>query len=429
MEIMKSLLKKIIPSFAIGAYHYLLALAGAFLYGFPSRKLKVIGVTGTSGKSTTVDFISRILEEAGLKTASLSSVRFRIDGKERENKLKMTMPGRLKIQKFLRQAVNEGCKYAVLEITSEGIKQHRHKFINFKTAVFTNLSPEHIESHGGFEKYRKAKMELFKAAKNVHIINLDDKNSKYFLQFTAKEKYCFSTDTPNKSHGNYLAYRIFWAENCQTFPQGLKFSVNKTEFNLKLLGRFNISNALAAICVGLSEGISLKTCKKALQKAKGIPGRMEMVAKEPFAIIVDYAHTPEQLEQVYKTLAGQLAEKSSGKLVCVLGSCGGGRDKWKRPVLGKLAGQYCKEIIVTNEDPYDEDPMEIINQVADGAAQKSEKILDRRLAIGRALKLANPGDIVVITGKGSEPWMCVANGKKIPWDDRKIARQLLIKIK
>src|SRR3990167_6100292 len=179
----KELVKKFIPKFALNIYHYKLALLGAFLFGFPGKdkNIKIIGITGTSGKSTTIDFVCRILEEAGFKVASFSSVRFRIGDREWKNELKMTMPGRMKVQKFLRQAVNEKCQFAVLEITSEGIMQSRHRFINFDTAVFTNLSPEHIESHGGFENYRNAKLKLFKATKKRHIINIADENAKYFL--------------------------------------------------------------------------------------------------------------------------------------------------------------------------------------------------------------------------------------------------------
>src|SRR3989339_1950371 len=184
----KSFVRKLIPGFVLSIYHYKLALLGALIYGFPSRKLIIIGVTGTSGKSTTVDLITKILERSGEKVASISTIRFKIANKEWKNNLKMTMPGRFKIQKFLRQAVNAGCQYAVLEVTSEGIRQHRHRFIDFDTAVFTNITPEHVERHGSFEKYREAKGKLFQSCKNIHITNLDDKNAEYFLQFPASKK-------------------------------------------------------------------------------------------------------------------------------------------------------------------------------------------------------------------------------------------------
>jgi len=394
----KEFVKKFLPKSLLRGYHFCLALLGAVVFGFPGndKNLKIIGVTGTSGKSTTVDLITRILEEAGEKVGSVSSIRFKVANKEWENKYKMTMPGRFVIQKFLKQAKNAGCKYIVLEVTSEGIRQFRNKFINFDTAVFTNLTPEHIESHGGFDKYRNEKLKLFRATKNIHVINYDDENAKYFLEIPAKNKVKFS---------------IGEAKNL--------------DLKLNLLGDFNLMNALAAIKVCQNYGVDLSVCKKALEKAKSISGRMEIVATEPFRVVVDYAHTPEQLEAVYKTFKDE-------KMICVLGSCGGGRDKWKRPVLGKIAGKYCKEVIITNEDPYDEDPLTIMEEVFDGIEQPAlsetqHLVLNRKEAIKRGIEMAKPGDVVVITGKGSEPWMCLENGKKIPWDDRQIARDSLQK--
>ena len=384
---LKESIKKIIPDFLLSSYHYFLSWMGAFLYGFPSCKLIVIGVTGTSGKSTVVELTARIFEEARFKVASLSSIKFKIGHKEWENKLKMTMPGRMKLQRFLKQAIKAGCKYMVLEVTSEGIKQFRHKFIDFDVAVLTNLSPEHIEAHGSFEKYRAAKAKLFQQTKKIHIINIDDKNAEYFLKIPAKQKIKYGINDKN------------------LLPE---------HFNL--LGRFNLYNAITATKIAMSQRVSLEVCKRALEKVKGIPGRMEIVIKEPFTVIIDYAHTPEALKKVYKTLSGR-------RMVCVLGACGGGRDKWKRPVLGKIAAEYCQEAIITNEDPYDENPMEIIEQVIGNT--NARKVLDRRQAIGQALKLAQPGDIVIITGKGSEPWMCIKGGKKIPWDDRQMVKDLI----
>ena len=396
---MKNLIRKLVPSFLIGWYHFSLAFLGTLIFRFPSRKLKVIGVTGTNGKTTTIEMISKILEAAGNKVASLSSIKFKIGNREWTNTLKMTMPGRFKLQRFLRQAVNSGCKYVVLEVTSEGIKQYRHKFIDFDAAVFTNLSPEHIESHGSFENYRAAKGKLFQAAKNIHVINIDDENREYFLQFPAEKKYTYGLN------------------------QG-DINSKDLKLNLQLIGNFNIYNALAAICVGVSQGVNLEICKKVLEEVRGIPGRMEEVISEPFKVFVDYAFTPNALEKVYQTLQSWTSDVQH-RMICVLGACGGGRDKWKRPVLGKIAAEYCDEIIITNEDPYDENPMDIINQVAEGVGQRAKKILDRREAIKRALcvtKLSTTS-IVVITGKGCEPWICVAGGKKIPWDDREIVRE------
>ena len=423
----KDIVKKFIPDFLIDRYHLFLSAIGAFLYGFPSKGMIIIGVTGTNGKTTVIDLTVRILEEAGYKVASLSSIEFKIHEKTWQNTLKMTMPGRLKLQKFLSQALNADCQYVVLEVTSEGIKQCRHRFVDFNVAVFTNLTPEHIESHGSFEKYKKAKGKLFKICSKLHIINLDDKNAGSFLEFPADKKYGYSLND-----GRWIAPNLekVEARNYQLLSNGSKFFIGDTEFRLNLLGKFNIYNALAAICIALSQGVALGSCKKALEKAEGCAGRIEEVIAKPFKVFVDYAFTPAALEQVYETIHNPLFQISpNSKLICVLGSCGGGRDKWKRPVLGEIAGKYCDEIIITNEDPYDEDPAEIIKQVAEGAGAKAKKISDRRQAIKKALSLAKAGDVVMITGTGCEPWMCVANGKKIPWDDRRVVREEFKKLK
>lgn len=392
----KEKIKTITPKFLINGYHFLFAFFAAVVYGFPgkNKNIKVIGVTGTNGKSTTVEFITKIFEEANIPVASQSSVRFKIKEKETQNKFKMTMPGRFFIQKFLKQAIDNNCKFVILEVTSEGIVQSRHRFIKFDTAVFTNLTPEHIESHGSFENYKKAKGKLFKASKNTHIINIEDKNAEYFMQFFAKKKITYGK---NKGDINF----------------------QNANFNLQMKGDFNNYNALAAICVGLNYEISLVLCKKAVENLKSMPGRMQEVNSEPFKVIVDYAFTPNALEKVYQNFKDK-------KLICVLGSCGGGRDKWKRPVLGEIANRYCNEVIITNEDPYDEDPMEIINDVAK-FAPKAKKILDRKEAIETAIRLAKKEDVVIITGKGSEPLMCLANGHKIQWDDREVVKEILNK--
>jgi len=421
---MKDLIKKFIPDVLLSWYHFVLSFLGAVIYQFPSKKIKVIGVTGTNGKSTVVEMTSRILEGAGFRVASLSSIRLKIGSRVWLNTQRMTMPGRFFIQKFLRQAINSGCQYAVLEVTSEGIRQHRHQFINFEAAVFTNLTPEHIEAHGSFEKYREAKRKLFQTAKKIQVVNLDDDNAKYFLEFPANRKFGYTLNLVSD-----LGFRVsdfIQATDIQTSNRGVNFTVKNIPFQMKLLGIFNIYNALAAISVGLSQRIDLETSKLALEKIEEIPGRMEKVISQPFKVFVDYAFTPNALEKVYQTIKNNFKPK---KMVCVLGSCGGGRDKWKRPVLGKLAAKYCNEVIITNEDPYDEDPMEIIKQVAKGAGNKAKKILDRREAIKTALKITRRGDVLIITGKGCEPSIFLAKDKKIPWDDRRAVKEEFKKLK
>lgn len=407
-------------------YHFLWAFFSALFFGFPGKKIKVIGVTGTKGKSTVVEMASKILEQAGYKTAIFSSIKIKIGSKEKKNLFKMTMPGRWHIQKFLKDAKKEGCDFAILEVTSEGILQYRQKFIDFDVAVFTNLSPEHIERHGSFENYRKAKEKLFKENHNIHILNLDDENVKHFLKYRARKKYGFSLKKNLKLKAKNL--KVIKGEKINQEGK-LAFKVDNVEFKLNLVGDFNIQNALCAICVGLSQGVSLETAKRALEEIKEIAGRMELVVKEPFKVIVDYAHTPQSLEEVYKTLRSANFQKINSKLICVLGAAGGGRDKWKRPKMGEIAAKYCDKIILTNEDPYDEDPKQIIKEIEKGVIKgrglrdNLYKILERDKAIKKALSLAEDGDIVIITGKGCEPWMCVERGKKIPWDDREIVKK------
>lgn len=419
---MKTLLKKLIPSFIFSWYHFLLVFLGALIYGFPSKKLVVIGVTGTNGKSTVVHLITEILEQALTqgrgKVASLSSIKFKIGKKEWPNMLKMTMPGRFKLQKFLKDATKAGCKYAILEVTSEGIKQRRHRLIDFNGAVFANLTREHLEAHKGFENYKKAKGKLFKALKKSKkkdkfvVVNIDDKYGEHFAKLAGPvKKYTYGIKNKRA-----------------------KIQPDKIDLQISLPGEFNIYNSLAAACVGLSQGVKIDKILKTLKSIKEIPGRMEMVMKNPFVVYVDYAHTPDALEKVYKTIRASKFIGRNSKTVCVLGSCGGGRDKWKRPEMGKIAGQYCDEIILTNEDPYNEDPVSIIKDVAAGFEEirrskiEVRKIIDRREAIYRALASAQKNDVVIITGKGSEPWICVEKNQKIPWDDRKVVREEFKKI-
>lgn len=436
----KSFFKLFLPWPLLSFYHFVLAFAGAFFYGFPCRKLIVVGVTGTNGKSTVVEMCHQILREANFKVASVSSIRFKINQQEWRNELKMTMPGRFRLQKFLRNAFDSGCRYAVVEVTSEGIKQHRHRFIDFDVAIFTNLAPEHIEAHGGFENYREAKERLFaalggrransKKRKSVAIVNGDDPYAEYFLRFPADEKWCYGIEAVARKRMDETQ-KILLAKNIQSGLDGTFFMIGDTEFHIPLLGDFNVYNALAAICMGLSQSIPLETIQKALQSIRAVPGRMEVVARQPFLVIVDYAHTPDSLKKVYEVISELQSPKFSSKLICVLGAAGGGRDKWKRCEMGKIASQFCSQIILTNEDPYEENPEQIIHDIESGISNFQNlvfKILDRREAIFEALKNAEDGDKIVITGKGCEPWMCVGGNKKIPWDDRRIVLEELEKM-
>lgn len=416
----KRLTPKSVFDFFAPAYHWLLAWVAAIGYGFPSRSLNVIGVTGTKGKSTTVYLISKILEAGGHKVAAIGSLGYKIGEREWPNTLKMTMPGRFKIQKFLAQAKRAGCKFVVMEVTSEGLAQGRHRGIHFDSAVFTNLHLEHIEAHGSLENYIAAKQKLFTVAKSIHVVNADDPRANMFGDLPAVRKIFFG-----------LRAGEMRAMEAQVRADRISFSAYGTHFEVPLGGEFNVYNCLAALATGAMYGVDLPTARPALESVQGVAGRMQFIQKNPFAVVVDYAHTPDSLEAVYRTLkpVGEVNPGSTGgKLICVLGAAGGGRDTWKRPKFGALAAQYCDKIILTNEDPWEEDPEKILDQIESGApsAPQIERILDRRQAIRRAVSLAQPGDAVVITGKGSETSMALANGKKIPWSDAEEARGALV---
>jgi UDP-N-acetylmuramoyl-L-alanyl-D-glutamate--2,6-diaminopimelate ligase len=407
--------------------------------------------------------------------------------KEWLNNKKMTMLGRFQLQKLLSQMVSVGCKYAVIEVSSEGIKQFRHLAINFDYVVFTNLTPEHLESHGGFENYKKAKGELFagltlknkktlanRVILKISVINLDDANADCFLQFNADKKIGFSANNV----GGLADFRakktnsFVCAKNIQVSKTGTSFEVNdgavrlnvpfdatsadaealadkqgdtNKTIHLKLIGAFNVENALPAIVIAENEGIEFEKIKKGLEEVSVVPGRMEFINEgQNFDVLVDYAPEPAAMGKLYETL-GVLGEttpldatrgdKPKRRVIHVLGSCGGGRDKARRPILGRMAGKKANIVIVTNEDLYDDDPNEIIDQVAEGAIQAGKKlnkdlfkILDRRVAIAKAIELATSGDLILITGKGAEQAMAVAGGKYVKWDDREVVREELLKL-
>lgn len=403
------------PLFDLGAriYHPLLAWTGALRYGFPSRHLTVIGVTGTKGKSTTVYLTARILEQAGHPVAAIGSLGYKIKEREWPNLLKMTMPGRWKIQKFLREAADAGCTHVVMEAPSEGLAQARHLGVRFDCAVFTNLHPEHIESHGGFEAYRAAKQILFRSCHGIHIYNADDPNAEYFSRWPARKHLSYGINA-----GDMRATEV------SPTADRIAFTVGHERVQVPLGGLFNIYNCLAALAVADAYGVPVSVARPALESILSISGRLEWIQKEPFGVVVDYAHTPDSLRAVYEALRPQ-----AKRLICVLGAAGGGRDKWKRPEFGAIAEQYCDQIVLTNEDPYEEQPEQIIRDIHGGISSAGQSkvvtLIDRGHAITDALTRAQEGDIVVITGKGSETSIALAGGHKVPWSDAQTVRGAL----
>ena len=418
MDSILHFIKKFIPKRLFNAlaptYHYLLAWGGALVFGSPSKKLVVIGVTGTKGKSSTTEILNAIFEAAGHKTILLNTIRWKVNEESKPNMRKMTIPGRFFIQRMLRRGLDQGCDTAIIELSSEAAKQYRHKFLYLDALIFTNLSPEHIEAHGSFEKYRAAKLALAESLpkglkpRSIIIANQDDPESKHFLEVAAAERIPFSI----KDAGPYtLALdHIF-------------FNWHGTNITSPLRGLFNLYNCLAAATCAEAFGVSNAAIKEGIEKLSIIKGRVELVkAGQSFDVVVDYAHTANSLVELYKTFERQ-------RKICVLGNTGGGRDKWKRPEMAKVADTHCDEIILTNEDPYDEDPDQIISDMLPGfSLHKPTIIMDRRAAIHEAITRAKGGDAVLITGKGTDPYICVENNKKLPWSDFKVAEEELSKV-
>ena len=408
-------------------YHYALSLLAALFYRFPSRKLFVVGVTGTKGKTTTIEIINAVFEEAGYRTAIASTLRLKMGERSQRNLYKMTMPGRFFLQKFLRDAAKAHCTHAILEMTSEGAQQFRHTYIELDALIFTNLAPEHIKSHGSYENYRAAKLRLVRALTESPkrprylVVNRDDQEAEKFLDSAVEQKMTFGLSDAQPFRLTPFGSECMW--------QGEKIKIN-------LIGEFNIYNVLAAGTLARAMGIAKKTIVTALEKLIAVPGRVEEITKKGalFRVFVDYAHTAESLEAVYKALG-------PGPRLCVLGGTGGGRDSWKRPVMGGIAAEYCTDIILTNEDPYDESPFEIIREIQGGIDKKvkileaagrpapvSTIIMERRDAIAEALRRAQPGTTVIITGKGTDPYIMGPKGSKMPWSDEEVVREGLARL-
>lgn len=410
---MRSLIKKLLPARALEWYHLAFAYGGAWVYRNPSKKIFVVGITGTKGKSTTSELVRTMLAGAGYKVALASTIQFKIGNESEPNLFKMTMPGRAYLQKFLRKAVDAGCTHAVIEMTSEGARQFRHKGIELDALVFTNLAPEHIESHGSMEAYAQAKLSLARhleqSSKRPRIIvaNADDAYGGEFLKAQVEVRAPFSLTDAEPYTVDETSVRF-------VFRRGTLFSV-------PLPGLFNLKNILATITLGDAMGIPHDTMRKALEHMPNVAGRAESIdCGQDFRVVVDYAHTPDSLRALFETYKGR-------DLIAVMGSTGGGRDQWKRKEMGKIADELCSAVFLANEDPYDEDPNKILLDIAGGfVTHMPTIILDRRQAIAAAFKRARKGSVVCITGKGTDPFIMGPRGTKEPWSDKKVAEEELL---
>lgn len=445
-----SSLKKILPKKVLNLRHFYYAWRGAVMYNHPSEELFVLGITGTSGKSSTTYFLRQMLEAIGYTVGSLSTIDFYVAGENKLNDQKMTMLGKMQIQKYLRDMVQAGCDIAIVETTSEGRLQHRHRFINYDTMMLTNLYPEHIDSHGSFENYKQAKKDIFKYVSScerknsrnlkqpklqalfenkipkVAMVNSDHDFAEEFLLSGFEQKIIFGTQEKDISG----VTEFFCAQNIRSDKKGLSFEVQGHRFFAPLFGEHNVSNICGAIAFLRSWNIDWSVVEQVVAELKGPEGRLEFIpeAKQKgFDVIVDYAFEPVAMQKLYDVVK-LLSPK---RVIHVFGGTGGGRDIARRFTVGEFVGKNADVCIVTDEDPYDDNPQTIIDDVASAALKTGKqegknlfKILDRGEAIQKAVQMAQPGDLILVTGKGSEQGM-VVKGKIVSWDDRKVVRKCL----
>lgn len=429
----KSFLKKLLPHRLFTFYHFLLAYFASVVYGFPSRKMIIIGVTGTKGKTSAINYIWQVLNDNGIKTGIITTANVRIGNEELLNPFHMTMPGRFVIQKFLREMVSKGCECAIVETTSQGIAQYRHVGIDYDIAMFTNLTPEHIDAHKTFDNYRMMKGKLFATLSNSKrklfrgkeflktiIANADSEFAPYFLSFGAERKESFSIELVSDNQ----------ASEVSSSDSGVSFTLHEDKYELSILGTFNVYNALPAILIGKIFGIGKHKIKDSIHKLSLIPGRMEEIkCGQDFRVFVDYAH--EKYSMTYVTETANTLKQAGGKSIVLLGAEGGGRDKCKRAMMGEIVGRLADIVVVSNVDPYEDDPTPIVEDIAI-ASEKAGKIRnknlfvieDRREGIRNCFALAKAGDVVMITGKGAEQSI-VIDGVSKPWDDRTVVREEL----
>lgn len=431
---MLSRLKKLVPSSLINSFHYTEALTASFAYRQPTKQMVVIGVVGSKGKTTLANLLWAGLSGDGSQVGLIGTANIRIGQHESLNPYHMTMPGRHYLQKTLAQMRAAGCTYVVMEVPSEGQAQWRHVGIYFDVLIFTNVTRELMASH----KYslellhehnqrvfhqterQKSKTVAGRVQPKILIANADARHFTTYFAYFADIKRSYSLD----SASNYRVRHI------EATPFGSTFVINKHQYSIQVPGIVNVSNAAGAIAAALELGKTPTQINQGLKQLSSIPGRMERIeVGQNFTVIVDYAH--EETGMAALMAGAKLMRQKKSRIITLLGAEGGGRDEVKRPIMGKIAMQGSDYVIISNVDPYRDNPEKIIADISKGVESGSGKlgvnywrITDRRAGIKQALSLARENDIVFITGKGSEQTI-VINGHKLPWDDRKITRQLL----
>lgn len=399
-----------------------LADFAATFYGYPERKLKLAAVTGTNGKTTTTFLIKHICENAGLRCGLIGTVRYEIG--ERMLPAIRTTPESLDLQELLAQIVNAGCKAAAMEVSSHALAQDRTRGLEWNVAVFTNLTQDHLDFHGTMKNYFDSKAKLFtglgsqkKKRKPIAIVNVDDRYGEQLLDKIDKRIAVVTYGMGLRADFRASNYRVESSgTSYQLDAHGKSYLVR-----VPLIGRFNVTNSLAALAAANALGINLRDAVVSLGKSPQVPGRLELVpAKRQFQVFVDYAHTPDALGNVLKTLR----ELEPRRLIAVFG-CGGNRDRQKRPLMAETVDHHADYAIITSDNPRKENPDTIVSEIEKGfRSTHYEKIVDRTLAINRAIELAQPRDIVLIAGKGHENYQEFAD-HTIPFDDIQVARRAI----
>ena len=391
-------------------------------FGNPARDLRVIAVTGTNGKTTTVNFLNEILKEAGYRTAMFSTANIEIAGEQTVNDTNSTTATVARLQKFFRDAKKADVEFALIEATSHALDQYKFEGVPIEMAIMTNLTQDHLDYHKTMENYAAAKAKLFKMNPNLVVLNADDEWFDYFNNFaTESQKITYG-------EGESADVKI---EKFKLYKKGSEANLridNNVELEIatNLPGEFNIYNMTAAAAGAYLLGISLKDIQEGIANLEGVSGRFEYATPGlPFDTIVDYAHTPDALEKLLKSAK----EISKNRTILVFGACGD-RDREKRPIMGKIAQDLADRIIITDEENYTEDATQIREEIISGISKKNEKlpaniqeIPDRKEAIRKALQIAGKGDIVLITGLGHEVYR-VIDGEKTPWNDTQIVREI-----
>lgn len=398
----------------------LLAMAkfSSAFYEEPSKKMNLIGVTGTNGKTTTTYLIKRIFEEEGNKTGVMGTLGAVINGERIENR--NTTPESLLIQRHLRRMLDKGINYCVMEVSSHALDLKRVEYTNFQVGVFTNLTEDHLDYHKTMENYYRSKLKLFNMTEKYNVINADDEYGRRMLMDIENK-------VPVLTYGINEKYHVY-ATDVNYHTNGVDFILNTPKgsipIHMKLLGMFNVYNALAAASCAISYDISLPVIKKGIESVTGIKGRFEVIHVESrdFDVIIDYAHTPDGLEKVLKAIDGF----AQGRKIVIFGA-GGNRDREKRPIMGEIAAKYADICIVTSDNPRYEDPDKIIEDILVGVKRgKAEyvAITDRKEAIKYAIDIAKPKDTILLAGKGHEKYIIIKD-KMIPFDEKQIVMDLI----